>query len=118
MGRGECMCTELQLHKINKEMEKCYQKVYGTAIYAIFLYGSYARGDYDEESDIDYVAVVHGDRLELQEKLKEIWSLSAEIGLNNDVIISPVVIPYNEFTEYQEVLPFYNNIKEEGKRIG
>lgn len=112
------MCTELQLKKISKEIEKCYRQIYGTEIYAIFLYGSYARGDYDDESDIDYVAVVHGDRLELQEKLKRMWDLSADIGLDNDVVISPVVIPYNEFDKYQEVLPFYNNIIEEGKRIG
>ena len=34
----------------------------------IFLYGSYARGDYDDESDIDIAAVVKGRRPELQDK--------------------------------------------------
>lgn len=53
-----------------------------------FLYGSYARGDYDDESDIDIAAVVKGRRQELQDK----WN--------------------------KDILPYYRNIVKEGKRIG
>ena len=34
------------------------------------------------------------------------------------VIVSPMVIPYDEFLRYRKVLPYYRNIVEEGKRIG
>lgn len=112
------MCTELQLNMINREMAKCYRQIFGNDIVDIFLYGSYARGDYDSQSDIDFVAVVRGNRRELQEKLKTIWEMSAELGLENDVVISPIVIPYDEFIKYKEILPYYNNIAMEGKRIG
>ncbi len=112
------MCTAGQLNTINRQMKECYKSVYGSDIVEIILYGSYARGDYTTDSDIDIVAIVKGDRLELQEKLKTIWDMSAEIGLENDVIISPMVIPYDEFLKYREVLPYYRNISEEGKRIG
>ena len=84
----------------------------------IFLYGSYARGDYDDESDIDIAAVVRGRRQELQYKLKQMWDISAEIGLQNDVVVSPVVIPYDEFEKYKDILPYYRNIVKEGMRIG
>lgn len=112
------MQTKLQLNEINKEMAKYYRQIYGADVVGIFLYGSYARGDYDSESDIDFAAIVHGDRIGLQQKLKKIWDLSAELGLENDVVISPIVIPYDEFKQYQKVLPYYNNILTEGKRIG
>lgn len=112
------MQTKLQLNEINKEMARYYRKIYGADVVDIFLYGSYARGDYDSESDIDFAAVVRGDRIGLQQKLKDIWDMSAELGLENDVVISPIVIPYDEFKQYQEVLPYYNNIIMEGKRIG
>ena len=85
---------------------------------AMYLFGSYARGDYTEESDIDVVAVVHGTRIELQKKLKNVWDCAAEIGLENDVILSPTVIPYDEFVRYRNTLPYYKNIAEEGKKIG
>ena len=47
--------------------------VYGSDVVEIVLYGSYARGDYAEDSDIDIVAVVHGSRIDLQEKLNLDW---------------------------------------------
>ena len=99
-------------------MVDCYRVVYGDDIFEIVLYGSYARGDYTEDSDIDIVAVVYGSRVDLQEKLKRVWEVSAEIGLENDIIVSPTVIPYDEFVKYKQSLPYYRNIAEEGKKIG
>lgn len=112
------MCTEIQLNMIQNEMVKCYQQVYGKDIVDIFLYGSYARGDYDSESDIDFAAIVYGEREALQQKLKVIWDMSVDIGIENDVVISPIVIPHDEFEKYQEILPYYRSILTEGKRIG
>lgn len=112
------MCTESQLKRIIKAMVESYRSVYGSDIVEIVLYGSYARGDYDKDSDMDIVAVVHGSRSILQEKLKEVWDASAEIGLENDIVVSPTVIPYDEFVEYKQTLPYYRNIAEEGRKIG
>ena len=83
-----------------------------------FIYGSYAREDYDNESDIDITAIVKGDRMDLQNKLKQVWDISADIGLENDIIVSPTVIPFDEYEEYKRILPYYINIWKEGKRIG
>ncbi|MBQ7954931.1 MAG: nucleotidyltransferase domain-containing protein [Lachnospiraceae bacterium] len=112
------MCTETQLSRITKAIVECYRVVYGDDIVEIVLYGSYARGDYAEDSDIDIAAVVHGSREELQEKLKAVWDVSAELGVENDIIVSPTVIPYEEFMKYKQTLPYYRNIAEEGQKIG
>lgn len=112
------MCTESQLNNISKQISRSYRSVYGDSIVAIYLYGSYARGNYTDESDIDITAIVKGNRADLQEKLKLVWDISAEIGLENDVVVSPTVIPYAEYEEYKEILPYYMNIQKEGKRIG
>lgn len=112
------MCSKEQLERIIKTMVDCYRSVYGNSVEDIVLYGSYARGDYSADSDIDIAAVVHGERTELQEKLKCVWDISAEIGLENDTVISPVVIPYDEYMKYKQTLPYYKNIAEEGRRIG
>lgn len=112
------MCTESQINNISKQMSQFYRSVYGDSIVAIYLYGSYARGNYDDESDIDITAIVRGERLDLQNKLKKIWEQSAEIGIENDVIVSPTVIPFDEYEEYKEILPYYINIWKEGKQIG
>ena len=104
------MCTYTQLHQVTNQMAQCYHDIYGADIVGIFLYGSYARGDYDNQSDIDIAAIVKGSRLDLQNKLKAVWDISADIGLENDVVVSPTVIPYDEFEEYKEKLPYYRNI--------
>lgn len=112
------MCTESQLSRIIKAMVDCYRVVYGDDIVEIVLYGSYARGNYTEDSDIDIVALVRGSREVLQAKLKQVWDVSAELGLENDIIVSPTVVPYDEFMKYKQSLPYYRNIAEEGKKIG
>ena len=106
------------LRDILCSIKQGYKQVYGDDIMDIYLYGSYARGDYEQDSDIDFVAIVKGNRLDLQKKLKVMWDIAADLGLENDIVISPTVIPYNEFLQYQEKLPYYRNIIKEGVKVG
>lgn len=106
------------LRDILCSIKQGYKQVYGDDIMDIYPYGSYARGDYEQDSDIDFVAIVKGNRLDLQKKLKVMWDIAADLGLENDIVISPTVIPYNEFLQYQEKLPYYRNIIKEGVKVG
>ena len=63
------------------------------------------------------VAIVHGNRQELQEKLKQVWDVSSDLELQYDVIISPTVIPYDEYIQYKEDVPYYRNIEKEGMNV-
>ena len=92
-----------------------YRKVYGNNIQKIYLYGSYARGDFNEDSDIDFAAVVNGEREDLQEKRKYVLAETVRMDLEFDVLTSPKVIPAADFEKYGEELPYYRNIKKEGK---
>ena len=64
------MCTKNELQQILDKMVQAYREMYKDDICEIYLYGSYARGDYTAESDIDLAAVVKGNREKLQESLK------------------------------------------------
>ena len=103
---------------ICEKVVDCYKKIYGDKIHGIYLYGSYARGDFDEDSDIDIVAIVKGDRLDLQDKCRNsVWTLANELDLEYDVLTSPTVIPADEFDKYFSELRYYQNILKEGKRL-
>ena len=112
------MCTNLQLKKLTSDMVQEYRRVYGKDIETILLFGSYARGDQENDPDVDIVAIVHGERMDLQERLKEIWDVSVDIGLENDVVVSATVIPFDEFEMFKRILPYYINIVKEGVEIG
>lgn len=56
--------------------------------------------------------------MDLQKKLKIVWDISADIGLENDVVVSPTVVPFDEFEKYREILPYYMNIEKEGIKVG
>lgn len=111
------MCGKNELNIILKELAKAYTDVYGEDIVTILLYGSYARGDNNSESDVDVVAIVKGNREELQSKLKEIWNVSCDLELEYETILSPTVIPYDEYMKYKDDLPYYRNIEKEGVKI-
>ena len=111
------MCTHNELNIITQKMAEIYRGIYADNLVKIVLYGSYARGDYDRESDIDIVAIVQGDRELLQQQLKLAWDKSADLELEYNTIISPTVIPYQEFEKYRDDIPYYKNIALEGVEI-
>ena len=52
MGRGGCpLCTDDQLKSILEQVAVRAKEVLRDRLRGAYLYGSYARGDYDAESD-------------------------------------------------------------------
>ena len=79
------------------------------------VYGSKARGDDDEFSDLDVFVEV----TTLDGKTKDIISeIAWELGLENSMVISPLVFSVDE-TENSALRasPILLNIKEEGIRV-
>lgn len=111
------MCTKNELNIILSKIYNAYQEVYGKQIIKIILYGSYARKDFTCDSDIDIVAIVDGERENLQNELRKIWDVSSELEIEYETIVSPTVIPYKEYTQYKNILPYYRNIEKEGVEI-
>jgi predicted nucleotidyltransferase len=105
------------MEEICRRVVAAYRKAYGDDIEAIYLYGSYARGDYDEDSDIDFAAIVKGERLEVQDKRRLVRSNTKDMDLELDIITSPTAIPSEEFDKYKDELPYYRNILKEGVRL-
>ncbi|ASJ14644.1 nucleotidyltransferase domain-containing protein [Thermococcus radiotolerans] len=79
---------------------------FGHSIENIVLFGSYARGDYDEESDIDVLIVGDVD-------FDELMNIVTDILLEYGELISPVVIKPGEFKRRED--SFIKTVLREGK---
>ncbi len=111
------MLNQETIDAISQKIAQSYRRAFGDSLQDVLLYGSCARGDYDGESDIDYVAIVQGERTALKKKLKAVWQDAADIGLEYDIMVSPTMIPAADYEKYKDGLPYYRNIHREGKRI-
>ena len=80
----------------------------------IILYGSYARGDYNANSDLDIMILTDFTEEELVEYRMKIRDIACDIELENDIVISPVVRNLEKYNERINVIPFYTNVQKEG----
>ena len=100
--------------KIPVEVLSRAKPIFGDALHSVILYGSYARGDYDDESDIDLMLLLKMDRLEAKRFRKEMVHVASELSLEHDVDVSTIMVPVNEFEKWKDDLPFYRNVATEG----
>ena len=59
-----------RIRKLMKEFKEGLVRIYGDRLKAVYLYGSYARGDYREGSDVDVMI--------LSEKLQKLSGMNSE----------------------------------------
>lgn len=98
----------------NHILQLIKNSVKATATDAILiLYGSYARGDYKDDSDIDLLILINKDKVTPVEEDKITFPLYS-IGFKTGLLISPMVYTKEGWAKYK-VTPFYENVNNEGK---
>lgn len=90
------------------------KNIYGQYLRTVILYGSYARGDCTEDSDIDIMVLVDLSEKEIAEKSHELSDVTFDYYFDNDLEIMPIVKNIEHFNKWLRAYPFYNNVKREG----
>jgi len=100
-------------YMVAKELKEKLSDV--TSLVDIIVFGSRARGDQDEYSDLDISIIVPSLNTELKERIYEIaW----EVGFENYMVISPLVFTEDEIENSAlRSAPIVKNIFEEGVRV-
>ena len=111
------MCNKTTLDLLLKETGAQLNNLFGNKLDSVVLYGSYARGDYDEESDIDVMALVDMDKSDLCKYRRVVSELANDMDLKYGVLLSIKLQDKTTFIKYQNALPFYKNVLKEGVRV-
>jgi len=100
--------------KLLEEITKQVRELLGHKLKSVILYGSYARGDYDNESDIDIMVLVNSNGNELREIEKKVFQIAWDIGFDYSIVVTAFVNNYDLFHSRTAVLPYYRNVVNEG----
>ena len=108
------MCAQTTLNTVLDRICEYARMVLGDKLYAVKLYGSYARGDYDEESDIDVMVVADISPNNRSEIRKKLFDFTYDLNLQYNVLLSVFIQDKDTFETYKDSYPFFKNIEKEG----
>lgn len=103
-----------QLRRILRALQKELKDTLGERVEKIILYGSQARGDARDDSDIDVLVVLKED-FKYGTMLKKTSRAVAKLSLDNDVVISRAFATRQQYEQSQ--MPFLMNVRREGITI-
>jgi uncharacterized protein len=99
------------IQRILAELRGRLELVYGDRLAQLVLFGSRARGDAQEDSDIDVLVVLRG-AVRAGEEISRAGDITADISLENDVVISCVFVSGDRWA--RERSPLLMNVRREG----
>ena len=97
------------------EIEKGLKLLFDDKLTNIILYGSYARGDYDDESDVDIFALVKDN--EPQKYKDKIIDLEIDLTIKYGIMPSILLENKEYFTRNQNEEFLFQNVQKYGKTI-
>jgi len=108
-----------KLNALLRDFAHGAKRIFDTQLVDIILFGSYATGNNDEESDIDIAILADIPREAEKNYTDAIVSLIAKIDREYEyvVLLSPILISKSFFDEWNEVIPFYRTLKTKGVKI-
>lgn len=101
--------------KALSEFEEKLKKNFGNNKFEIILFGSKARGDSSEESDVDLLVLLKDVR-NTKEARRKIKDVAGDISLKWGVLITNVVVTLREFKE-KEDYSFFQRVRKEGVKV-
>ena len=90
------------------------RNIYGKHVKQVILYGSYARGDFRQDSDVDVMVLVDLPDTQIESYSDALSELGFEYNIKYDIWFMPVVKNELHFGEWSTDYPFYSNIVKEG----
>lgn len=110
------MCTQLQLTQIMHQLIQSVNELCSNRLTDAILFGSYARLEADDESDIDVMLLFDLPREELISYRRVLAQITGDLLYDYGVVVSPIMESKHFFDRNRASYPFFANIDKEGIR--
>lgn len=97
--------------RITEHLRQDFARVYGKRLTGVYLYGSYARDEATDDSDIDIAIVLSGE-LHRAEESRRTGDLLSDICLRENTLISVLFLSEDEWIN--RPFAIHRNISREG----
>ena len=108
------MCSQSVLNELTSRVVHAARSSLGDKLDKVILYGSYARGDSDNDSDIDIMVLAHIPAEDRGLERSKIRAILGNIELELDVVLTLKVTDCETFNKFLPVEPFYKNVMKDG----
>ena len=103
--------NQKQIQAIVKEYRQGLKEIFGNKLENVLLYGSCARNEARDDSDIDILVILRPP-FDYGNAIRKTSELTAKMSIEHDVVISRVFASNNDYQKRN--IPFFMNIRREG----
>jgi len=104
----------MEINQILEEFREKTEKLYGKRLKNIILYGSWARGQATEDSDIDLAVILEGE-VDPCREIDAMIDLITDINLDFETLLSVFPISVTDFKHLNS--PLLLNLRREGVQV-
>jgi len=97
---------------LTKEFVSEIGKLYKERLNKVILFGSYARGEQTEESDVDYLVVLNDEEIRSYTEISKMSDVTFELSLKYGISVSAVPASQPKFEN--KLSPLMFNVHEDG----
>lgn len=105
------------IQKLLEQYVALLHKIYGSYLKTVILYGSYARGDYRKDSDIDIMILLDMEDMDIKKFRHNLSDTTFDFNMDHNLDIKPIAKSKAHFDNWADIYPFYANVKKEGVKL-
>jgi predicted nucleotidyltransferase len=116
-GRPAKMKTKQEVEAVVLDYASQIKALLGDKLDAVILFGSYARGDYEDGSDVDVMVLVHTPQEQLAPLRSKMRDIAFELEWKYQLLLSTVLESAEIVYKYKDASGFFKNVLDDGVRI-